>query len=260
VEEKSAKPPYTTVREPLAAVPQWQTGRPPAGPGLGLALAGPGPFGPGPCPDRPGQAQARSGVARSPNSMLHETNILVQTPSSLSDKQSSSASSIYYVKCVLAPHRAKLNANACRAGSAGLVVCTSLCLLGASSGCYLWQLPPTCSTKATTGWSHPIATTHASCPRCWSCDHLHRYQVLHKNSPVALLQTWHGNNKLHQHDSLSNSVCIGISNHSRDTADPAYPHPKQQEPITAHESRITRVYLVWRRMSWLHSSLERAAE
>ncbi len=60
-----------------------------------------------------------------PNTMIYEANMVVQTPCSLSDKQSSSNN--YYVKRVLAPHRAKRNANAYRAG---LVVCTSLCLLG----------------------------------------------------------------------------------------------------------------------------------
>ncbi len=57
--------------------------------------------------------------------MIYEANMVVQTPCSLSDKQSSSNN--YYVKCVLAPHRAKRNANTYRAG---LVVCASLCLLG----------------------------------------------------------------------------------------------------------------------------------
>ncbi len=74
----------------------------------------------------------------SPNYMNYEANMVVQTPCSLSEKQSSSNN--YYVKCVLAPHRAKRSANANRAG---VVVCTSLCPLGS----IIWLLSMAAATN-----------------------------------------------------------------------------------------------------------------
>ena len=55
----------------------------------------------------------------------NETNMAITSPPSPS---SDKAASSYYVRCVLAPHRAKRAANAYRAG---MVVATSLCLMGA---------------------------------------------------------------------------------------------------------------------------------
>ena len=75
----------------------------------------------------------------SPNSMNFEANMAVQTPCSLSEKQSATSNN-YYIKCVLAPHRAKRNANAYRAG---VVVCTSLCLLGS----IIWLLSMAAATN-----------------------------------------------------------------------------------------------------------------
>ena len=71
--------------------------------------------------------------------MNFEANMTFQTPCSLSEKQSATSNN-YYIKCVLAPHRAKRNANAYRAG---VVVCTSLCLLGS----IIWLLSMAAATN-----------------------------------------------------------------------------------------------------------------
>ena len=71
--------------------------------------------------------------------MNFEANMAFQTPCSLSEKQSATSNN-YYIKCVLAPHRAKRNANAYRAG---VVVCTSLCLLGS----IIWLLSMAAATN-----------------------------------------------------------------------------------------------------------------
>ena len=65
----------------------------------------------------------------SPKPVISETNMAICiTPSPSDNNNKASSSSSYYVRCVLTPHRAKRQANAYRAG---MVVLTSLCLMGA---------------------------------------------------------------------------------------------------------------------------------
>ena len=70
--------------------------------------------------------------------MISETNMAVCMNPPPSDSSNSKTSS-YYVRCVLAPHRARRTANAYRAG---MVVATSLCLLGT----ILWLLSSIATT------------------------------------------------------------------------------------------------------------------